>query len=176
MQYEPITRERLEAYYKNLRYYVGLIYRKFNYQKKLHGINSVDFSKERLTGGNRQRLSPQEHYVLRLEKINKKIKDLRAELIPERDIIQTQLNRLTDPLYKEILIERYMKRKRWTDIMAFYYDDQPDFEEEEGEDLKQHGKYWDKIMNYHAQAVKQIEKISEIPYVSVKQLKIGVQQ
>jgi len=111
---------------------------------------------------------------MRLEKLNKKIQTLRSELIPERDIIQTQLNRLTEPIYKELLVERYMKKKKWSAIVAFYYDDQPDYLEQEGSEGKWHGKYWDKIMDYHNQAVRQIEKISEIPYEPFKQLKINL--
>ena len=92
--YEPITIERLDNYTEIVKELDFLLKQKSQIKSKLGLLSGVDYSKIKVTAGNGQKTSEQEHYVMALQKINKKIDEYRAWLVPEHQIIKTQIARI----------------------------------------------------------------------------------
>ncbi len=161
--YEPITRERLKRHIENLKYYKRLIVHKEQILSALNAIKSVDFSKDRVINGNSKRLSEQENYVLRLEKINRALLTQRQLVINEQNIIKTQISRIGKIDYIKVLALRYLYCWEWKRIIKEFFEFEPDYEEQKDY------KYRDKIYDWHNAAILRLEKINNKPYIPIKQ-------
>lgn len=157
--YEPITLERLDNYTEIVKELDHLLRQKENLKSKIMSLQSLDYSKIKVTSGNGSKTSTQEHYAISLEKINKKIDQYRAWLPPEHEIIKTQIARIKKWNYRKVLVLRYLEKWKWSEITAEFFEFEPDFEDEK--DLK----YKDTIMRWNRQALAELEKVSAKPYV-----------
>ena len=111
------------------------------------------------TSGNSARTSEQEHYVLALQKINKKIDEYKAWLLPEHQIIKTQIARIKKWNYRKILVYRYLEKWKWAEIVQDFFEFEDDYKEEKDT------KYKEKVMYWHRQALAELEKVSSKPYI-----------
>lgn len=157
--YEPITLERLDNYTEIVKELDHLLRQKENLISKISSLQGVDYSKIKVTTSNSVKTSPQEHYTISLEKINKKIDEYRTWLPPEHEIIKTQIARVKKWNYRKILVLRYLEKWKWSEITAEFFEFEPDFEDEK--DLK----YKDTIMRWNRQALAELKKVSEKSYV-----------
>ncbi len=166
--YEPITEERLKCYTDRVRELDGLLRRKHSLERKI-GLSGVDYSKIKVTTGNGRKLSEQERHAFTLEKINRRISEYRAWIIPEHEIIKTQIGRVSRWEYRKVLVLRYLEGWKWSEITAEFFDLEPDFEEQK------HDKYKRMIMYWNNAALKEIEEISNTSYIpAISQLKINL--
>ena len=92
--YEPITKERLENYSESVRELDSLLKQKEGIKQKIGSLSGIDYSRIKVSSGNGSKISEQEHYVMSLQKINERIDRLRALVIPEHNIIKTQIARV----------------------------------------------------------------------------------
>ena len=160
--YEPITLERLDNYTEIVKELDHLLRQKENLKSKIMSLQSIDYSKIKVTSGNGSKTSTQEHYAILMEKINKKIDQYRAWLPPEHEIIKTQIARVKKWNYRKVLVLRYLEKWKWSEITAEFFEFEPDFEDEK--DLK----YKDTIMRWNRQALAELEKVSAKPYVKLE--------
>lgn len=72
MLYEPITVKRLEDYTEIVKELDFLLRQKEQIKSKLGLLSGIDYSRIKVTAGNGQKTSEQEHYAMTLQKINKK--------------------------------------------------------------------------------------------------------
>lgn len=165
MLYEPITIKRLEDYSEIVKELDFLLRQKEQLKSKLGLLSGIDYSRIKVTSGNSARTSEQEHYVLALQKINKKIDEYKAWLLPEHQIIKTQIARIKKWNYRKILVLRYIEKWKWSEIIDEFFGFEDDFEEEKNL------RYKDKIFDWNKAALAELEKISAKPYVKAsKQL------
>lgn len=163
--YEPITIKRLDDYTEIVKELDFLLRKKEQIKAKLGILSGVDYSKIKVTAGNGQKISEQEHYAMALQKINKKIDEYKAWLVPEHQIIKTQIARVKKWNYRKILVYRYLEKWKWSEIIDEFFGFEDDFEEEKNL------KYKDKIFDWNKAALAELEKISAKPYVKAsKQL------
>ena len=163
--YEPITIERLDNYSEIEKEYNYLLNQKLNIIKKINTLHGIDYSKIKVTSGNGSKISEQEHYVMMLQKINKKLADYESWLKPEKEIINIQIARVKKWNYRKILVLRYIEKWKWSEIIDEFFCFEADFEEEKN------NKYKDKILYWNRQALSELEKVSTKPYVKAsKQL------
>lgn len=163
--YEPITLERLDNYTEIVKEYDFLLQQKAKLTQKISTISGVDYSKEKLTGSNGSKTSQEEHYVISLEKINKKIQEYSDWLKPEHEIIKNQIARIKKWNYRKILVLRYLEKWKWMEIIDEFFGCEDDFDEEKNY------KYKDKIMYWNRQARSALENISAQPYIKVQKCK-----
>ncbi len=163
--YEPITIQRLNDYTEIVKELDSLLRNKEQIKAKLGILQGVDYSKIKVTAGNGRKTSEQEHYAMALQKINKKIDEYKAWLIPEHQIIKTQIARVKKGKYRKVLVYRYLEKWKWSEIIQDFFEFEDDFEEEKN------SKYWDRMMYWHKRALEELEKVSNKPYLpAVKQL------
>lgn len=163
--YEPITIKRLDDYTEIVKELDFLLRKKEQIKAKLGILSGIDYSKIKVTAGNGQKTSEQEHYVMALQKINKKIDEYKAWLVPEHQIIKTQIARVKKWNYRKILVYRYLEKWKWSEIIQDFFEFEDDFEEEKNL------KYKDKIFDWNRRALAELEKVSAMPYVKAsKQL------
>lgn len=177
MIYEPITPERLRGFRLKTRELNRLIEQKASLIEKIRILKSIDYSKVKVTLGNKRKISEQERYVSVLETINKEIdyykyKVFKTEigkeygLIEEAEVIKTQLERIPEEHYKKLIIRRYLQSEKFSAITFFFFCGEKDYEEN-----YQH--YLEKTMDWHKSALEKLEKVSNKPYVKTsKQLVI----
>lgn len=162
--YEPITLKRLDDYAEILKEYKRLVIQKLQLQSRL-GMSGVDYSAIKVTSGSTHKISEQEHWVMSLEKLNKKLLEYRSWILPEEEILKTQICRISKMHYRQLLILRYIFRFKWSRIIKEFFGFEDDFEEEKNL------KYKDKIFDWNKAALAELEKISAKPYVKAsKQL------
>lgn len=160
---EPITVQRLDDFGAVMREYNALKLQKFKLEKRL-GLSAVDYSKIKVTSGNSNRLSEEEKFVFALNRINNKLKEYEAWLLPEKEKIISQIARVKRQEYRKILVLRYIEKWKWSEIIQECFWFEADYEEEK------QGKYKDKILYWNRQALKELEEISKKPYIEIKQL------
>lgn len=160
--YEHITLKRLDDYSEIVKELDFLLKQKEGIKAKINSLSGIDYSKIKVTTGNQQKISEQEHYVMALETINKKIDEYRVWLLPEHKIIKTQIARIKKWNYRKILVYRYLEKWKWSDIISDFFGFEEDFEEEKN------GKYKEKVLYWHRQALKELENISSVPYIEPK--------
>lgn len=163
MNYEPITIQRLDDFGAILREYESLKEQKYKLEKQL-GLSGVDYSKIKVTTGNSQKLSEQERFTMFLQKINKKTLEYEQWLKPEKEIIVSQIARVKRQEYRKILVLRYIEKWKWSEIIQECFWFENDYETEK------QNKYKDKVLYWNRQALKELEKISQKPYIKVEQL------
>lgn len=167
MQYEPITIERLEYYSEGVKELKHLLNQKQNLVEKISGVSGIDYSRVKVTSGNKQKTTEQERYVKSLEYINKRIDELSDWLEVEGRIILTQINRIIRWEYRRVLTERYIRKRKWSEIVQAFFEFESDFEEQK------ENKYREKVLDWNKAALKQLAEISEKPYIPVdKQLQL----
>lgn len=159
--YEPITLQRLDDYCEIVRELDFLLRQKDGLTKKINGLKGIDYSRLKVTSGNTAKISEEERFVIALDKINKKIVEYKAWLIPEHEIIKTQIARIKKWNYRKILVYRYLEKWKWSEIIQDFFEFEDDYEEEKS------GKYKDTIMYWHRRALEELEKISNRPYVPI---------
>lgn len=159
---ELTTSERLENYRQALREFEAVKEQKLFYQKKISTLKAVDYSGIKVTQGNRKKSSDEEIYTQRLERANAKIKDYIQVLRKEKIYLLRQISRLNRWEYEQILLARYLENWEFKEIVSQFFEHRTDFETEE---VGQHGKYWDTIMRWHRQALKQVNEISKTLYI-----------
>jgi len=166
MNYEPITIQRLDDFGAVMREYQDLKNQKYKLEKRL-GLSGVDYSKIKVTSGNGQKLSEQERFTIALQKINAKMLEYEQWLKPEKQIIITQIARIKRQEYRKILVLRYIEKWKWSEIIQECFWFEADYETEK------QSKYKDKVLYWNRQALKELEEISQKPYVKVEQLVLG---
>lgn len=160
--YEGVTTERLKFFGEFLREYEAVLTRKKQIVEALGGLKSVDLTKTRVQNGDSNRTSEEERYTMRLEEVNKLIKEYEAWLLPEREIIRTQIERVPRFEYRKILKMRYIQRMKWSEIVKDLFEFQKDYEE------GKYGKYKDTVMYWNRRALEELEKVSSKPYIPVQ--------
>lgn len=167
--YEPITKERLESYSESVRELDSLLKQKEGIKQKIGSLSGIDYSRIKVSSGNGSKISEQEHYVMSLQKINERIDRLRALVIPEHNIIKTQIARVKKWNYRKVLILRYLEKWKWSEIIEEFFGFEPDYEDE------QYGKYKDTVMYWNRRALEELEKVSNKPFLPVKQLPLELE-
>lgn len=162
MQYEPITKKRLDDFGEIVREYNELRRQKFLITKKL-GIKSVDFSKVKVSNGDSRRISEEERYVLKLEKINNKIKEYEEWITPEKKIILSQIARVKRWEFRKVLVYRYIEKWKISEIVQDFFEFEDDYETNKD-------KYKERVMYWLDRGFQELEQISAKPYIEVKQL------
>lgn len=160
---EPITMQRLEDFGAIMREYNNLKSQKFKLEKRL-GLSGVDYSKIKVTSGNGHKFSEEEHFVSALQKINSKMKEYEKWLIPEKEVIVKQIARVKRQEYRKILVLRYIEKWKWSEIIQECFWFEADYEDEK------QNKYKDKVLYWNRQALKELEEVSQKPYVQIEQL------
>ena len=125
------------------------------------GLKAYDYSKIKVTAGNGHRMTDQEKAAIRVEKIDKQIKELEAIVTPEQNILLQQLDRLeeksNDYRHAAILRQLYVDGCSLKDVILSFYP----------EDTKESRK---SISGLRNTAEKMLAKISEIPFIKVEQM------
>lgn len=166
-KYEEITPERLDNYAEIVKEYETLLRHKKNLIEKMGVLRGVDYSRIKVQTGNGPKITEQERYTMSLQKINSKIAEYEAWILPEKEIIKNQIARVKQRNYRKLLIFRYIEKWKWAEIIQEFFEFEIDYEEEKK------GRYWDMIMYWNRRALEELQKISSKPYVPVaKQLHI----
>lgn len=177
---EPITRERLNRYIdscKTLAYYEQ---KKKNLTKKI-GLSGIDYSKTKVMSGNSHKPSEQERYVQILERINKEIDSLRAEIEPEHDAIISQIRRLTSSKSRTIITLKYIEGRSTQDLVEYYFCDDPLFNPDNDitafKKTPEYENFRRQYLLWQQKAIEDIEKMSGVPFMPTndiyRQLLIG---
>lgn len=165
--YEEITTERLDNFGEIVLEYETLLRYKANLVQKIGLLKSVDLTRTKVQTGNNHKTSEQEHYAIKLEKINKKIAEYETWIPPEKEIIKNQIARVPKRDYRKLLVLRYIERWKWAEIVQEFFEFESDFEEQK------HYRYWDTVMYWNRRALEELEKISSKPYVPIaRQMRI----
>lgn len=164
---EPITRERLNRYIdscKTLAYYVQ---KRKNLMAKL-GISGIDYSKTKVTSGNARKPSEEERYVQILERVNKEINTLRAEIRPEHDIIVAQIRRLPTSKSRTIITLKYIEGRSTQDMVEYYFCDDPlwnpDGNMQEFKKSSEYENFRRQYLLWQQKAIEDMEKISGVVF------------
>ena len=157
--YEPITQERLDNYIDKVRELDYLLRQKEAIKERIGSLSGIDYSKIKVSSGNGNKVSEQERYVMALQKINTSIDEIRSLVIPEHEIIKTQIARVKKWNYRKVLILRYLEKWKWSEITEEFFGFEPDFEEQKYE------KYKDTIMYWNKRALEELDKVSSKPYI-----------
>lgn len=127
------------------------------------GLKAYDYSKIKVTAGNGHRTTEQEKAVIAIEKINKEIKQLEAEVLPEQKEIETQINRLyevtDDWRHPDVLKRLYIDGESIKEVILAYY----------GSDTKNTRSSVEGLRNT---AIKLLEKVSATPFIEIEQIPI----
>ena len=161
MYWKVIKKERLNRH-KNLVTKLDFL-RKRKYELlDQFGLKAYDYSKIKVTSGSKK-MTDQERAVIALEKINKEIKYLEAIVLPEQKEIEEQIDRLytysDDWRHSDILKRLYVDGENMKDVILAYYN----------EDNKNTRSNIEGLRNT---AIKMLEKVSEKPFIEIKQLTI----
>lgn len=167
MNYEPITIQRLDDFGAVMREYNDLKNQKYKLEKRL-GLSGIDYSKIKVTSGNGQKLSEQERFTIALQKINAKLLEYEQWLKPEKEIIIQQIARIKRQEYRKILVLRYIEKWKWSEIIQECFWFEADYEEQKQD------KYKVKVLYWNRQALKELEEVSQKPFVKVEQLVMGL--
>ena len=157
MYYQIISKERLTTYLDKVQELNFLIQRKHKLEAK-HGLKGVDLSRTKVTSGSKPLSSP-EQYVIELERINNEIKKSRAFLDAEHKELTTQIGRLKRWYWRRVLVYKYIEAWKISEIVNYFFCDEEDFE------IEKDGKYRKKIERWLDEAVENLQKVSEKPFI-----------
>lgn len=160
--YEKITTERLTAYQDMVREYDFLLDQKKKIIKKTNTLQAIDYSKDRVQSGNGQKTTQPEMYAIKLEKVNQRIAELEPKVRAEHEEIKTQISRIKKWNFRKVLVLRYLEKWKWNEIIQEFFWQEEDYDEEK--DFK----YKDKILFWHRQALEQLQKVSDKPFVKIE--------
>lgn len=161
MNYEPITLKRLDDFGEIMKEYETLKRHKRNLIEKCNTLKSIDYSKIKVQTGNGPKISEQEHYAIKLQSINDKIREYEAWIRPEKEIIKNQIARVPKRDYRKLLILRYIDKWKWSEIIQEFFEFELDYEDQKNY------RYKDTIMYWNRRALEELQKISAQPYVPV---------
>ena len=126
------------------------------------GLKAYDYSKIKVTSGSKK-MTDQERAVIAVEKLNREIKALAAIVMPEQMEIEKQIILLdsisNDWRHADILKRLYVDGEKMKDIILTYYSVDNKNNRNCAEGLRD-------------TAIKMLEKVSEKPFVEIKQTKI----
>lgn len=127
------------------------------------GLKAYDYSKIKVTAGNGQRITDQEKAAIRVEKIDKQIKELEAIVKPEQAALSQQIERVdsmsNDYRHAAILRQLYVDGDSLKEVILSFYP----------EDTKENRK---SISGLRNTAEKLLAKISGTPFIKVEQMVI----
>ncbi len=156
---EQITKERLKSFYDSCIYAQKLEQQLEEFKKQYNTLQAVDLTHTKVINGDAKPHSPQENYLQVIEHKSNKLKTVQKKINAEKYIIQQQINRLNKPEYRDILLERYILLKDWKNICFEYFGNEKDYW------TYRDSKYHFTVMTWHKRAVKELEKISQIPFI-----------
>lgn len=165
--FELITQERLEHYLEQVRELNSLCEQKEKIMSKL-GLHGVDYSKDKVTHGNKLSLTEEEQYTNKLLKINKQIDKLTPFVSQEHLILKTQISRIKKYEYRKLLVYRYIEKWKWNEIIQDFFEFEDDYKEQKND------KYHTKIMYWHRRALEELQKVSKKPFIKYEQITLGV--
>lgn len=173
--FEPISIARLEEYTDKVKELDKLLEKKKKILERAAGTHGVDYSKIKVTSGNSQKTSEQEHFAMALQKVNAEIEFLKYKcfgvygLLEEHAVLKTQIARIRKWNYRKLLVYRYLEKWKWSEIVQDFFEFESDYDDEKN------GKYWDIVMYWHRRALEELEKVSNKPYIPAlpKQIRIG---
>lgn len=160
MLYKVIKKERLNAYRNKVCQLNFLKAKKYEIMDRF-GLKAYDYSKIKVMAGNGRRMTDQERAAINVEKYERKIKELEAEIQPEHDELETQIDRVDNTSnnwrHAEALRSFYLLGESKQDAAFRVY----------GDNDKQDIKNLSELLNV---ALELLEKVSSTPFVEVKQL------
>lgn len=157
-----ISTNRLNVYIDMVREYDFLLDQKKKMLEKINSLKGIDYSKDRVTSGNGSQITQPEMYAIKLEKINNRISELEPKVKAEHEELKTQISRLKKWNFRKVLVLRYLEKWKWNEIIQEFFWQEEDFDEEK--DFK----YKDKILFWHRQALEQLQKVSDKPFVKIE--------
>jgi len=155
-----INKERLINYTETVRELDNLLTKKENLKEKISALGSVDYSKSKVTNGNKRNMSEQERYAIAMQTLNSRIDELKFWLKAEHEFITSRIAKIRRWEYRKIIVLRYLEKHKWSEIIWEFYWHEPDYEDEK------HFKYRDTIMRWHRRALAELEKTNskeEVP-------------
>ena len=158
MYYEIITKERLKTYLDKVQELNFLLQRKHNLETK-SDLKGVDLSKTKVTNGNSHPFSTPEQNAIELERINNDIKKARAFLDNEHKELIDQISRLKRWYWRRVIVYKYIEGWKMSEIISYFFSDEEDFE------VEKESKYRKKIDRWLDEAVENLTKISEKPFI-----------
>lgn len=170
--FEPISPARMKDYTDKVKELDRLLIKKIVLESRLSNVKGVDYSALKVITGNGKKISAQEHFVQKLERLNKEIDFLKYRifgpygLVEEHEIIKMQISRISKIRYAKLLVWRYLEKWKWKDIVAEFFEEKDDFV------YGAKDKYWDLVMYWHTRALKELEEISAKPYVPIQRTHI----
>jgi len=160
MLYKVIKKDRLNTYRNKVCQLNFLKAKKFEILDRF-GLKAYDYSKIKVMAGNGKRMTDQERAAINVEKYDRKIKELEAEIQPEHDELETQIERVDSTSnnwrHAEALRSFYLLGESKQDAAFRVY----------GDNDKQDIKNLSELLNV---ALEILEKVSSTPFVEVKQL------
>lgn len=82
-------------------------------RQDLYTLQSIDYSKDRVDGGQGLDMGDK---IAKIQEMEKKINAEWDELIFVRDQAEEKINQLPDMMYRAVLLERYINCKDWKNI------------------------------------------------------------
>lgn len=158
MYYETITKERLKTYLDKVQELNFLLQRKHNLETK-NGLKGVDLSKTKVTNGNSKPFSTPEKHAIELERVNNDIKKARAFLDTEHKELITQIGRLKRWYWRRVIVYKYVEAWKISEIISYFFGDEDDYE------VEKEGKYRKKVERWLDEAVENLQKVSEKPFI-----------
>lgn len=162
MLYEKVDRSYLNRYLHKVQKLDALKKLKFEILDSC-GLKSYDFSKIKVTNGGSKKPSEQERAVMRVERINRQILELEAVIIPLKNDLTQQIERVDnnsdDYRHAEILRMLYLEGFTVKDVILSFYPEDNKATRSSIEGLRK-------------TAEKLLAKVSETPFIEVKQLVI----
>ena len=160
MLYKIVRKERLNRYRNKVCQLNFLKRKKFELLDSF-GLKAYDYSKIKVTSGNGRKLTDQEKAVMSIENFDRKIRQLEAEIQPEMDELEKQIERVDG------------KSDNWRHaeaLRSFYLFGESKLETAEkiyGESTKQDVKNLNELLKV---ALEYLEKVSSTPFVEVQQI------
>lgn len=158
MYYETITKDRLKTYLDKVQELNFLLERKHRLEAKC-SLKGVDLSKTKVINGNSKPFSIPEQFTIELEKINIEIKKARAFLDSEHKELITQIGRLKKFQWRRAITYKYIEGWKISEIVSYFFGDDEDFE------IEKDGKYRKKVERWIDEAIDNLQKVSEKPFI-----------
>ena len=156
MLYEIINKDRLMRY-KQYVSELNTLYERKHQLEQTMGLSSYDFSKIKVTT-NKRRLTEEEQFVIRLEKINRKISEIEPIVRAGRLEFESQIERIAhlDWRYKEILQSYYVDNVKAKEIViTLFGNSEPES--------------WKQFYRLQKAALRELQKVSKKPFIEIEQ-------
>ncbi len=145
-----ISTKRLLDYTEIVKELDFLLNKKERIKERISLLKSPNYADTKVTTGGKKNISEEENYVIKLEKINKKIDEYKAWLLPEHNRIKQEIGMIKKWQYRKLLVYRYLEKWKWSEIIQEFFEFEDDFDEQK--DFK----YKEKMMYWHRQALKEL--------------------